>query len=39
MLAVMTMNLGYFLSVLSGIWLGTFALGGLSFDDTSSIHC
>ncbi|KAI6782752.1 putative ctr copper transporter [Emericellopsis cladophorae] len=39
MLAVMTMNLGYFLSVLSGVWLGTFVLGGLSFDDTGSIHC
>ncbi|KAG9251871.1 Ctr copper transporter [Emericellopsis atlantica] len=38
MLAVMTMNLGYFLSVLSGIWLGTFVLGGLSLDHTGSIH-
>jgi copper transporter 1 len=39
MLAVMTFNVGYFLSVLGGIWLGTFALGGLSFDDNGSIHC
>ncbi|TDZ29589.1 hypothetical protein C8035_v011145 [Colletotrichum spinosum] len=30
MLAIMTMNLGYFLSVLGGIWLGTFLLGGLA---------
>ena len=32
MLAVMTMNLGYFLSVLGGIWLGTFVLGHLAGD-------
>ncbi|GKT52461.1 uncharacterized protein ColSpa_12642 [Colletotrichum spaethianum] len=30
MLAVMTMNVGYFLSVLGGIWLGTFFIGGLA---------
>ncbi|KAK1590274.1 Ctr copper transporter family-domain-containing protein [Colletotrichum navitas] len=30
MLAVMTMNIGYFLSVLAGIWLGTFFIGGLA---------
>ncbi|KAL0937089.1 ctr copper transporter [Colletotrichum truncatum] len=30
MLAIMTMNVGYFLSVLGGIWLGTFLLGGLA---------
>ncbi|KAF6816109.1 ctr copper transporter [Colletotrichum sojae] len=30
MIAVMTMNVGYFLSVLAGIWLGTFLLGGLA---------
>ncbi|KJZ79976.1 hypothetical protein HIM_00690 [Hirsutella minnesotensis 3608] len=30
MLAVMTMNVGYFLSVLGGVWLGTFLLGGLA---------
>ncbi|KAF2213834.1 hypothetical protein CERZMDRAFT_38267 [Cercospora zeae-maydis SCOH1-5] len=28
MLAVMTMNVGYFLSVLGGIFLGSFVLGG-----------
>ena len=38
MLAVMTFNVGYFLSVLGGIWLGTFGLGSLAFDD-NSIHC
>lgn len=38
MLAVMTMNVGYFLSVLGGIWLGTFVLGNLSYDDRYS-HC
>ncbi|KAL2833061.1 Ctr copper transporter family-domain-containing protein [Aspergillus pseudoustus] len=32
MLAVMTMNVGYFLSVLGGIWLGTFILGALAAD-------
>ncbi|KAM4063793.1 ctr copper transporter family protein [Hirsutella rhossiliensis] len=30
MLAVMTMNVGYLLSVLGGVWLGTFLLGGLA---------
>ncbi|USW56977.1 Putative Ctr copper transporter [Septoria linicola] len=29
MLAVMTMNVGYFLSVLGGVFLGSFVLGGL----------
>lgn len=38
MLAVMTFNVGYFLSVLGGIWLGTFVLGRLSYDDRDS-HC
>ncbi len=32
MLAVMTMNTGYFLSVLGGIFLGTFLLGNLAED-------
>ncbi|KAJ6104056.1 Mitochondria protein Fmp29 [Penicillium sp. IBT 18751x] len=30
MIAVMTMNLGYFLSVLGGIWLGTFIMGSVA---------
>ncbi|PYH97863.1 hypothetical protein BO71DRAFT_480896 [Aspergillus ellipticus CBS 707.79] len=38
MLAVMTMNVGYFLSVLAGIWLGTFVLGGLAADNWWA-HC
>lgn len=38
MLAVMTMNLGYFLSVLGGIWLGTFFIGGLA-SNSPTIHC
>lgn len=38
MLAVMTMNVGYFLSVLSGVWLGTFLLGGLA-GGSPAIHC
>jgi len=28
MLAVMTMNVGYFMSVLGGVFLGSFVLGG-----------
>jgi copper transporter 1 len=28
MLAVMTMNVGYFMSVLGGVFLESFALGG-----------
>ena len=28
MIAVMTMNVGYFLSVLGGVLLGSFVLGG-----------
>lgn len=28
MLAVMTMNVGYFLSILGGTFLGSFILGG-----------
>jgi copper transporter 1 len=31
MLAVMTMNVGYFLSVLGGVFLGSFTLGGWTF--------
>ncbi|KAK2038062.1 hypothetical protein LZ31DRAFT_534008 [Colletotrichum somersetense] len=38
MLAVMTMNVGYFLSVLAGIWLGTFLIGGLA-SNTPVIRC
>ncbi|WDK21138.1 ctr copper transporter [Colletotrichum graminicola] len=38
MLAVMTMNVGYFLSVLAGIWLGTFLIGGLA-SNAPVIHC
>ncbi|KAF3805409.1 hypothetical protein GCG54_00008640 [Colletotrichum gloeosporioides] len=38
MLAIMTMNLGYFLSVLGGIWLGTFLIGGLA-SSSATIHC
>lgn len=38
MIAVMTMNVGYFLSVLAGIWLGTFVLGSLSYDERGA-HC
>ncbi|KZL77843.1 low affinity copper transporter, partial [Colletotrichum tofieldiae] len=38
MLAVMTMNVGYFLSVLAGIWLGTFLIGGLA-SNSPTIHC
>jgi copper transporter 1 len=30
MLAVMTMNVGYFMSVLGGVFLGSFVLGGLT---------
>ncbi|KAL4860646.1 Ctr copper transporter family-domain-containing protein [Aspergillus spectabilis] len=38
MIAVMTMNVGYFLSVLGGIWLGTFILGKLAADNLWSRH-
>ncbi|KAF9875226.1 low affinity copper transporter [Colletotrichum karsti] len=38
MLAIMTMNVGYFLSVLGGIWLGTFLIGGLA-SSSATIHC
>jgi copper transporter 1 len=34
MLAVMTMNVGYFLSVLGGIFLGTFIVGRFEAIDT-----
>ncbi|KAJ5652332.1 ctr copper transporter family domain-containing protein [Penicillium longicatenatum] len=32
MLAVMTMNVGYFLSILGGMWLGTFIMGSVAAD-------
>ncbi|KAH7305762.1 Ctr copper transporter family-domain-containing protein [Stachybotrys elegans] len=38
MLAVMTMNVGYFLSVLGGAWLGTFLLGDLAAHQQPA-HC
>ncbi|KAJ5698112.1 hypothetical protein N7462_000117 [Penicillium macrosclerotiorum] len=38
MLAVMTMNVGYFMSVLGGIWLGTFIMGGVA-SESSMLHC
>ncbi|KAJ5175661.1 Low affinity copper transporter [Penicillium canariense] len=38
MLAVMTMNVGYFMSVLGGIWLGTFIMGGVA-SQSSMLHC
>lgn len=38
MLGVMTMNVGYFLAVLAGIWLGTFILGGAAADNQWA-HC
>ncbi|ORY68905.1 Ctr copper transporter family-domain-containing protein [Pseudomassariella vexata] len=34
MLAVMTMNIGYFVSVIVGIFLGTFALGDLAMNSS-----
>lgn len=34
----MTMNTGYFLSVLAGTWLGTFVLGSLA-NDSRWAHC
>ncbi|KAJ5613619.1 hypothetical protein N7528_007273 [Penicillium herquei] len=37
MLAVMTMNVGYFLSVLGGVWLGTFIMGSAAAD-SSGMH-
>lgn len=38
MLAVMTMNVGYFMSVLAGVWLGTFILGSVAAD-SRWMHC
>jgi hypothetical protein len=38
MLAVMTMNVGYFMSVLGGIWMGTFIMGGVA-SESSMLHC
>ncbi|KAF2166912.1 hypothetical protein M409DRAFT_66440 [Zasmidium cellare ATCC 36951] len=37
MLAVMTMNVGYFLSILGGTFLGSFIIGDWS--PTSAMHC
>ncbi|KAI0161867.1 Ctr copper transporter family-domain-containing protein [Hypoxylon sp. FL1284] len=41
MLAVMTMNVGYFLSVLGGLFLGTFLAGDLAADSSlyQDHHC
>ncbi|KAK0701282.1 Ctr copper transporter family-domain-containing protein [Lasiosphaeris hirsuta] len=40
MLAVMTMNIGYFLSVLAGIWVGTVLLGTVTpLVDNGLQHC
>lgn len=38
MLAVMTMNLGYFLSVLGGMFLGVFLAGRFAADEGDSCH-
>ncbi|KAJ5256537.1 ctr copper transporter [Penicillium angulare] len=38
MLAIMTMNVGYFLSVLAGIWLGTFIMGSVA-SESGYMHC
>ncbi|KAK5798219.1 hypothetical protein VI817_004510 [Penicillium citrinum] len=38
MLAIMTMNVGYFLSVLAGIWLGTFIMGSVAAESAWQ-HC
>lgn len=38
MLAVMTMNVGYFLSVLAGIWLGTFIMGSVAAESSWMHH-
>jgi hypothetical protein len=39
MLAVMTMNVGYFLSVLAGIWVGTLLLGAVTPATDGLQHC
>ncbi|MAD86619.1 MAG: hypothetical protein CL912_26995 [Deltaproteobacteria bacterium] len=36
MIAVMTMNVGYFMSVLAGIWVGSFIFG--RFMASSAAH-
>lgn len=36
MIAVMTMNVGYFMSVLAGIWVGSFVFG--RFMASSAAH-
>lgn len=38
MLAVMSMNLGYFLSALGGIFFGMLLAGRFGTDDDSSCH-
>ncbi|KAF4879913.1 hypothetical protein CGCSCA1_v000800 [Colletotrichum siamense] len=38
MLAVMSMNVGYFVSILVGVFLGTLGLGGIARDSTFD-HC
>ncbi|KAF9874282.1 copper transporter [Colletotrichum karsti] len=38
MLTVMSMNVGYFLSILLGVFLGTLGLGGIARDTTFD-HC
>ena len=39
MLAVMTMNVGYFLSVLAGTFLGTLVTGAAGNSSTQRDHC
>lgn len=40
MLAVMTMNVGYFLAALAGIFLGTFLTGASSLSSSAEWdHC
>ncbi|KAJ5387769.1 hypothetical protein N7509_010310 [Penicillium cosmopolitanum] len=34
MLGVMTMNVGYFMSILAGIWLGTFIMGSVAAESS-----
>ncbi|KAF4891451.1 hypothetical protein CGCVW01_v014307 [Colletotrichum viniferum] len=38
MLAVMSMNVGYFVSILVGVFVGTLGLGGIARDSTFD-HC
>jgi solute carrier family 31 (copper transporter), member 1 len=41
MLAVMTMNVGYFVAVIAGVFLGTFILGDLATNNSlyEEHHC